>query len=100
MTVFTTQCVKTTSHTLLFGIFGKKVQQSVICRESFTNFKIIITKCEKISLQSMKGITNRGNLLQNITGIRECDKRLLHTVTGTTQSDKYCNVRLNNDHKN
>ena len=71
MTVFTTQSVKTTSHTLLFGLFGKKVLQSVICRESFTNFKIIITKCEKISLQSMKGITNRDRICYKMLQVLE-----------------------------
>ena len=34
-------------------------------------------------------------LLQSVTGITKCDKRLLRSVTGITKSDNYYEVRRN-----
>ena len=52
MLVFVAVCGKKNSNAL-FGSFWKKILQSVTNKESFTNFKIIVTKCDKKLLQRM-----------------------------------------------
>ena len=79
--VFITKCDKMTSLNL-FGPIWKSLLQSVTKRESSTNFKTIVIKCDK-------------KLLQSVTGITKCDKRLLRSVTGITKSDNYYEVRRN-----
>ena len=49
--------------------------------ESFTNFKVIITKCHRY-------YKVRQNVLQSVTDITKCEKKLLQTVTDVTKCDK------------
>ena len=56
--------------------------------EYFTNFKIIITKCDKRLCSRYYKM--RHNLLQSVTGIGKCDKK--YTIT---LCDSYYNVRRN-----
>ena len=51
-------------------------------RQSFKNFKLIITECGK-------------SLLPSVTGITECDKKLLQIVTGVAMCGNYYKVRCN-----
>ena len=53
---FIRKCDKKTSHAL-FGHFWKTLLQSVANRENFTNFKILIIKCDKKLLRIVAGIT-------------------------------------------
>ena len=57
----------------LFGPFWKDLLQIVTSRESLTNFKSVITKCDK-------------ELLQNVTGIRKLTEFI-------TKCDRYYIIR-------
>ena len=82
ITVLITESDKTTSLTLS-GFFRKSLLQCLTNRESFTNSKTIITKCDK-------------KLSQSVTGITKCNKRLLQSVTSITKCDSYYKVAYNN----
>ena len=56
VTAFIAKIVKITWLSF-FGYFWKNLLQIVTNREILTNFKIIITKCDKNLLQSVTGIT-------------------------------------------
>ena len=58
--VLTTSITKGHKTTYSFWVFLKNLLQSVTNRESFTNFKTVITKCEK-------------RLLQSVGSIKKCD---------------------------
>ena len=57
--------------------------------ESLTNSKIIITKCDRY-------YRVRQNLLQGVTVITKCERRLLQSVTGITKRANYDKMRRNN----
>ena len=71
-------------HTLFLGLFEKVYYKVWQNRESFTNFKIIIIKCEKV-----------WQVLQSKTEFNTtCDNKLL-CVSGITKADNYYKVRRN-----
>ena len=82
--VFFTTSDKMTLITTLFGSFWKKILQNVTNRESFTNFKTIITKCDK-------------NLLQSVTGVTKWDKKLFQSMRCIMKRGSYYKVRRNMD---
>ena len=43
---------------LFVALFEKNLLQSVANKENFTNFKAVITKCDKRLLQSVAGVTS------------------------------------------
>ena len=86
--LLTTKCDKKTSHTL-FGPFSKTLLQIVANRESFTNFKLIITKCDKALLQSVTGITKWDRIyykvwevLQSVTVITKRNLTSARSIKG------------------
>ena len=82
--IFFTKSDKMTLITTLFGSFWKKILQSVINKESFTNFKTIITKCDK-------------NLLQSVTGVTKWGKKLFQSMKCIMKRGSYYKVRRNMD---
>ena len=67
----------------LFGPFWKDLLQIVTNRECLTNFKRVITKCDKELLQCDK------ELLQNMTGIRKLTEFI-------TKCERYYIIRPSN----
>ena len=78
---FLSQSVTRRLH-ILFWAFLKKIITKFYKQKKFTNFKLIITKCDK-------------NFLQILTGIAKCDKNVLQSVTGITKCSKYYKERRN-----
>ena len=62
-------------------------------QKRFTNFKIIMAKCDKKLLQGVTGITKWDNLSQSVTSIVKSDKMLLQSVTGIAKYGNYYEVR-------
>ena len=57
-------------------------------REIFPNFKTFITKCDrKIITKCDRYYKIMLNLLQSVTDITKCDKRLLQSVTSIKKCD-------------
>ena len=78
VTAFIAKIVKITWLSF-FGYFWKNLLQIVTNREILTNFKIIITKCDK-------------NLLQSVTGITRWD-RVYYEVWQVWQSVAKCSTK-------
>ena len=55
----------------------------------------IITKCNRIFLQSSLGIIKCDRLLQIVSGIKKYDRLLLQSGSGITKWDSYIKVRRN-----